>query len=104
MQHHLQVKLLRALQEKEIQRVGSEKSFTVDVRVMAASNRDLAVESEKNNFRKDLYYRLSVVSLTIPALRDATEDTDYYGYQFEGQRGRVYLKDAAAEALETLGE
>ena len=72
--NHLQVKLLRVLQEHEIQRIGSEKSFKVDVRVMAATNRDLEEEIESRNFRKDLYFRLSVIALRIPPLRDRIED------------------------------
>ncbi len=72
--NHLQVKLLSVLQEHEIQRIGSEKSFKVDVRVMAATNRDLEEEIESGYFRKDLYYRLSVMTLKIPPLRDRLED------------------------------
>ena len=71
---HLQVKLLRAVQEREIQRVGGEAPFDVDVRVMAASNRDLELETTERRFRGDLFYRLSVVSLTIPPLRERRED------------------------------
>lgn len=70
----LQVKLLRVLQDRQIQRVGSEKALAVDVRVMAASNLDLEEEVDAKRFRRDLYYRLSVVTLTIPPLRQRTAD------------------------------
>ncbi len=71
---HLQVKLLRALQDYEILRVGSEKPISIDVRVMAATNRNVLQDIEQERFRQDLYYRLSVVTLTVPALRDRRED------------------------------
>jgi DNA-binding NtrC family response regulator len=71
---HLQVNLLRVLQDKEIQRVGSEKSLKIDVRIMAASNRDLRTEVKAKKFRDDLFYRLSVITLTVPPLRERRDD------------------------------
>lgn len=69
-----QAKLLRVLQEGQIQRLGSTKTISADVRVIAATNRDLAKDVEQGRFRQDLYYRLNVFPITIPALRDRPED------------------------------
>ena len=71
---HLQVKLLRVLQERQIQRLGSEEIVPIDVRILAATNRDLQEEMEAERFRRDLFYRLGVVTLNVPALREHAED------------------------------
>ena len=70
----LQVKLLRVLQEREFERVGDTSTITVDTRVIAASNRDLTVEVQEERFREDLYWRLNVVPIHIPPLRERPED------------------------------
>ena len=69
-----QAKVLRALQESKVQRVGSDKDIKVDVRVVAATNKDLKKEIEEGNFREDLYHRLAVILIKVPALNDRRED------------------------------
>ena len=72
--HAMQVKMLRVLQEQELQRVGGEETIQTDARIIAATNRDLEEEVRKGNFREDLYYRLNVVTVHVPPLRDRGED------------------------------
>lgn len=74
MSHGAQAKVLRALQENVIQRVGGEKDIRVDARVVAATNKDLRAEIEKGNFREDLYHRLAVILIHVPALNDRRDD------------------------------
>jgi DNA-binding NtrC family response regulator len=71
---NIQIKLLRVLQEKQFERVGGEETLDVDVRIVAATNRDLKKDIEKGNFREDLYYRLNVVNIQVPPLRERKDD------------------------------
>ncbi|MBP3289477.1 MAG: sigma-54-dependent Fis family transcriptional regulator, partial [Alistipes sp.] len=76
-----QAKVLRALQENKISRVGSDKDVAVDVRVVAATNKDIRAEIERGNFREDLYHRLSVILIKVPPLRERAEDiAELVGY------------------------
>jgi DNA-binding NtrC family response regulator len=96
----LQAKLLRALQEKEIRPVGATHRIPIRVRILAATNRDLATMVEQGRFRKDLYYRLNVVSLRIPPLRDRREDIPLLASHFldrmkrNGEPARMLSDDA----------
>ncbi len=74
MPQHMQVKLLRAIQERKIRRVGGNKEIQIDVRIIASTNKDLKEEIERKNFRADLFFRLNVISITVPALISRKED------------------------------
>jgi two-component system response regulator AtoC len=100
----LQAKLLRALQESEIRRVGDSAPIKVDVRLIAATLRDLADEVAGGRFREDLYYRLNVLPVAVPALRDRTEDIPqlvrFFGARHAARHGRsVEIADDAIDAL-----
>jgi DNA-binding NtrC family response regulator len=101
----IQVKLLRVLQEREFERLGSNKTRSIDVRVIAATNVDLQRAIEEGNFREDLYYRLNVFPMTIPSLRDRREDipflAEHFLARFAAQQGRAPLK-LSAEAQSKL--
>jgi DNA-binding NtrC family response regulator len=89
----MQVKLLRVVQEREIAMIGSRKSITVDVRIIAATNKDLAVLVQRGLFREDLYYRLNVITIAIPPLRDRGDDLMLLARHFATRYAREYGKE-----------
>lgn len=100
-----QAKVLRVLQEKKLSRVGSDKDITVDVRVIAATNKNLAEEISKGNFREDLYHRLSVILIQVPSLDERKDDipilVDHFVKKYtEGGKARKF----SPEAIELLKE
>ncbi|MEM5788948.1 MAG: sigma 54-interacting transcriptional regulator [Syntrophobacteraceae bacterium] len=101
---HMQVKLLRVLQEGTFERVGGERTISVDVRVISATNKDLRREMERQNFREDLYYRLSVVPIRIPALRERKNDIPILASHFLRQASTMGQKPAvlSREALSLM--
>lgn len=101
----LQVKLLRFLQERQFMRVGGTQPINVDVRILAASNRNLADAVSKNQFREDLYYRLNVVSIVLPPLRERREDipilAKHFLEKYAHKNEKIFL-DFTPEAMEAL--
>jgi len=101
----LQVKLLRALQEKEIERIGGKSVIKVDVRIISATNRNLEREVHAGKFRSDLYYRLNVFPLTLPPLRERTEDIPALASHFTGRFARregKNITNISSSALQSL--
>ena len=100
-----QAKVLRALQENLIQRVGSDKSIKVDVRVIAATNKNLKEEIEEGSFREDLFHRIAVILIQVPPLNDRREDipmlVKYFVEQISSAQGSV-MKSFTAEAIDCL--
>ena len=100
-----QAKVLRVLQEKKLSRVGSDKDITVDVRVLAATNKNLREEIEKGRFREDLYHRLSVIVITVPSLDERKEDipllVDYFITQICSETG-MPRRDVDPDAMKLL--
>jgi len=101
----MQAKLLRAIQEKEIRRVGGKANIPIDVRLISATNRDLEMEIKKGNFRDDLYYRLNVIRLNLPPLRERGSDiatlADFFVKKYSQTTG-IQLKGISKPALKML--
>ncbi|RMF94530.1 MAG: response regulator [Candidatus Schekmanbacteria bacterium] len=104
-----QVKLLNVIQEKEFERIGDNKTRKVDVRIIAATNKDLSELVAKRKFREDLYYRLNVISITLPPLRERVEDipalVNHFLNKYQSEKsfsGKVRIKGITDEALNIL--
>jgi DNA-binding NtrC family response regulator len=93
-EQNVQIKILRVLQDKKFERVGGEETLEVDVRIIAATNRDLRAEIEKGAFREDLYYRLNVINIHVPPLRERKDDIPLLAAAF--------LKESAGEIGKAL--
>jgi DNA-binding NtrC family response regulator len=101
----VQAKLLRVLQERELERVGGNRTIKVDVRVIATTNRNLEQSVEKREFRQDLFFRLNVVPIHVPPLRQRREDVPYLAEEFMRRFGRkhgVHVRGFSEEALKVL--
>jgi len=105
MSHPLQIKLLRMLEDRKIRRVGGQKEISIDVRIVAATNKDLEKEVEEGRFRKDLFYRLNTMQIVIPPLRDRVDDImplmEYYLRSLCEKENKP-IKNFSSEAKELL--
>lgn len=103
---HLQPKLLRAIQDRKIQRVGSTKQIAVDIRIISATNRDLRKMIDTGEFREDLFYRLGVIPISIPPLRERKEDVEalaaYFLHMYTEMLDKPQIRGFAPEVLENL--
>lgn len=103
---HMQVKLLRVIQEKAVKPVGAQRELPVDVRILSASHKNLTTLIKEGRFREDLYYRINVIELTVPPLRDRHEDIPLLAKQILGQlaqkSGHSSVPQLDASAIESL--
>lgn len=104
--HLFQIKILRVLQEDEIMRIGGTRHIKVDVRIIAATNRDIGVACKKGTFREDLFYRLNVINIHLPPLRDRLEDTpfliEHFIKKYAPKRKDMLVKSISDEAMNIL--
>jgi DNA-binding NtrC family response regulator len=101
----LQSKLLRAIEEKNVTPIGSDRAVQIDVRFIATTNKDLQAEVERGAFRRDLFYRLSVMPIRVPPLRERIEDIPLLAQHFLGasaQRSKKPVRSIAPEAMQAL--
>ncbi len=99
---NMQVKFLRVLQERQLERIGSSSSIDVDVRIIAATNKDLLKELQNGNFREDLYYRVNVVKIEIPPLRERREDISMMVNNFLFEFSKEYEKNLKSIDIEAM--
>src|SRR4030042_3178738 len=101
----MQTNLLRVLEEKEFTRVGDSKPIKLDIRILAATNKDIAKEIEKGMFRADLYYRIRVIRISLPSLRDRREDIPILVENFLEQcceSAKLIKKNMSTEAMNLM--
>src|SRR5262249_47062725 len=99
---HLQSKLLRAIEEKKVTSVGADRPVDIDVRFIATTNKNLQVETERGAFRRDLFYRLSVMPVRVPALRERQDDIPLLAHHFLAEANRRLKRTVAGIAPEGL--